>query len=302
LEIFMSNSIDTRHLRYFVVLADHLHFGKAAASLGIAQPALSQQISRLERELACKLVERRPRVALTQAGIVLLAEARQVLAALDYALASTLRSASGETGILSVGFASSAVLTHFSKIVSEYRRKFPNVLLSLRELAPQDETAAVRAGVVDVAFVREISADPDLRFDIIAKESLVVVLPRHHKLTESKTVRLESLRNEPFIHFPREIAPSLYDQIQLACRGAGFQPRVVQDVREWLTELSLVRAGLGVAIVPSSLEAIRPTGVTFRPIRGRASKAAIALCYSQSRLRAPAAAFLETAGTVVDAG
>lgn len=298
----MTTRIHLRHLRYFVALAEELHFGRAARRLRIAQPALSQQIRVLEDALACVLVERRPQVALTDAGRVFLEEARQTLARMERGIQATQRMARGESGALAVGFAASAVLTRFSEIIREYRERFPGVELDLRELSPAAEVEAIRTGAVDVAFVREIGNSPDLAYTTLFQEPLAVLLPPGHPLSATEVVDLRALAGEAFVHFPREIAPSLYDQVLLACRDAGFLPRVVQQAREWLTELSLVQAGLGVALVPRSFERIRWGEVSVRPLLDQTRRATIALCHRREGLFGAAAAFAQLARGVTAGG
>jgi DNA-binding transcriptional LysR family regulator len=298
----MSMHVHLRHLRYFVALAEELHFGRAARRLRIAQPALSQQILALEQALGATLLRRRPQVALTDAGRVFLEEARQILERVRRGIEATQRTARGESGSLSVGYAASAVLTHFPEIIRRYRDQFPGVALDLRELSPSAEVESVRTGAVEVAFVREIGESPDLVYTTIVQEPLSVLLPPGHPLVAADQVPLEALAEEAFVHFPREIAPALYDEILLACREAGFLPRVVQQAREWITEISLVQAGLGVALVPRSFERVRWGDTSLRPLTDPKPRAAISLCHRRDPLSAAATAFARLAGKVVSAG
>lgn len=298
----MSSRVDLRRLRYFVALAEELHFGRAARRLRIAQPALSQQMRALEQALGCVLVERRPQVALTAAGRVLLEEARQALAGVQRGIEAAQRAARGESGWLPVGFAGSAVLTRFPEIIRRYRERYPAVVLDLRELSPAAEIESIRTGAVDVAFVRETADTRELVYDTLVREPLAVLLPAGHPLAEAGCVDLQALAEEAFVHFPREIAPSLYDEIMLACRDAGFLPRVVQQAREWLTEFSLVQAGLGVALVPRSFEQIRWGGVAVRPLSDPAPRATIALCHRRNDLSPAAAAFVSIARELASGG
>lgn len=291
----MTDAVDLRQLRYFLTLAEELHFGRAAERLGIAQPALSQQVGALERAFGCALLTRKPRVALTEPGRILRREAQQTLARFDRGIAATLRVVRGEAGPLSVGFSASAVLTFFPELVQQYHQRFPDVTLHLRELSAAAEVECVRASAVDVAFIREIAADGELVHEVVVREPLVVLLPRRHPLARSARVRLAALAREPFVHFPREVAPALYDQIQARCQREGFAPRVVQEVREWLTEISLVQAGIGVALVPASFKRLRLGGVSCRPLIGRVEHTSIALCYRREGLSPAAAAFIAMA-------
>ncbi len=292
----MSPRIQLRHLRYFIALAEELHFGRAAARLRIAQPALSQQIRVLEDAVGCVLLERRPQVALTPAGRVFLEEARQTLLRVQQGVDATQRIARGESATLTVGFAASAVLTLVPEIIRRYRERFPAVALDLRELSPPEEVELVRTGAVEVAFVREIADAPELVYTTLVREPLVALLPPGHALADAECVDVRALAAEPFVHFPREIAPTLYDQVMSACTAAGFVPRVVQQVREWLTELSLVEAGVGVALVPASFARVRWGGVVVRPLSDFTPRTSVALCHRRDGLSGPAAAFVRLAG------
>lgn len=276
--------LELRHLHYFLAVAEELHFGRAAARLGIEQPPLSQQIRRLEEMLGCRLFVRRPRVALTGAGEVLLGVARRTLAQVARGVEATRQAGRGETGTLAVGFAASAVLTRFPKLIRAYRERFPEVAIRLTELAPEAELQAIRDGVIDVGFVREQSVAEGLVYETWMQEPFVALLPPGHRLASEPAVAVEHLAGEPFVHFARDVAPSLYDQVATLCRGAGFVPRVVQEVREWLTHISLVEAGLGVSLVPASVEKLAWGGVSYRPLRHCALQAAIALCYPREEL------------------
>lgn len=291
----MTYEITVRQLRYFLMLGDELHFGRAAMRLGIAQPALSQQLRVLEAAIGSPLIRRRPSVALTPAGEALLSEARQSLARFDLGIARARLVASGDAGPLAIGFAASAVLTHLPELIQRYRRDHPNVHLDLRVLTPAEEREAVSVGMVDVAFVREIAPDPYVRYVPVVKERFAVLLPRRHPLAPRTRVRAEQLAGEPFVHFPRDVAPSLHDQIDALCIGAGFSPHVVQETREWLTEISLVQAGVGVAIVPDSIRGLRLGRVLLRPIVGSRVTTTIHLCMRRDGISQAARLFAEMA-------
>lgn len=291
----MTSGVSLRQLRYVMTLAEELHFGRAAERLGIAQPALSQQLSALEAAIGCLLFTRRPRVALTPPGSAFVQEAAQVLGRLERGIEATRRVASGEVGPLTVGFAASAVLTDLPEIIRQYRAAYPGIILNLQELPAHREIEVIRSGEVDVAFVREFDSSPDIRYEVVLQESLGVLLPPQHPLVSSGEIAVRELEDQPFVHFPREIAPTLYDQIQSACRDAGFLPRVVQYVREWLTLIALVQSGFGVAIVPSSFHMLGWGGVSYRPLAGSVSRPTIALCYRSDNVSAAGEAFLDFA-------
>jgi DNA-binding transcriptional LysR family regulator len=260
--------MELRHLRYFVAVAEELHFGRAAERLHMAQPPLSLQIQALERELGVRLFERtRRRVVLTEAGRLFLAEANATLAQAGRAVTVAQRSARGEMGRIEVGFTPGAPFNAFlPTIIRRYRDSFPAVDLVLRELNTSQQITALQEGKLDVGFVRpplNLSAE-DLRLITILHEPLVLALQEEHPLAKQRTIAIADLAGEPFIMYPREVAANLYDLIVALCRKAGFNPRVVQEARQMATIISLVSAGLGVSLVPVSLTQVHMHGVVYR--------------------------------------
>jgi DNA-binding transcriptional LysR family regulator len=263
----MSLPIELRHLRYFTAVAEELHFGRAAERMGIAQPALSQQIKSLEAIIGHTLFERRPQVRLTPAGEALLEVAGRTLAQVEEGIDLTRRTGRGEVGKITVGFAASILTTALPEILRTYRERFPEVELRLRELSSAMQVAALADGSIDVGFLREaVEHSADLICEPVLREEFVAVLPPKHPLVMRRQLALSDLREEPFVHFPRAVAHALYDQIADACQRAGFRPRVVQEAQEWLTILGLVEAGLGVSVVPASFCRLRWGGVQYRPL------------------------------------
>ena len=291
----MNHSVDIRHLRYFVAVAEELHFGRAAKRLYIEQPPLSQQIQRLERNLGCQLFERKPKVVLTEAGKTLLEVARRTISQVDQGIKMTRQVGLGGVGTLSIGFASSAILGPLPEIIRHYRKKFPEVMIRLQELNPAEELESIRANHIDLGLVRERDNFPTLKYEIIVKEPFGVLLPPNHPLSKhKKKLSPGMLVKEPFVHFPREIAPTLYEQIAEICRSAGFTPQIAQESSEWLTEVSLVEAGLGVAIVPASVGRLKLGGVKFIPLETQI-RSIIALCYPSENIKPNTSAFLQIA-------
>lgn len=277
----MTQTIELRHLRYFAAVAEELHFGRAAERLGIAQPPLSQQIKSLEEFVGYALFERRPQVRLTTAGEALLEVARRTLAQVEEGLELTRRAGRGEAGRITVGFAASILTTTLPEILRNYREQFPGVELRLRELSSAAQAAALAEGGIDVGFVREAAVVPgsDLVCEPILREEFVAVLPPAHTLAGREQLPLVDLAEEPFVHFPRAVAPALFDQIAEACGRAGFRPRVVQEAQEWLTIIGLVEAGLGVSLVPASFRRLRWGGVQYRPLGPQREFTDIFVCW-----------------------
>jgi DNA-binding transcriptional LysR family regulator len=288
----MIQNIELRHLRYFLALAEELHFSRAANRLGIAQPPLSQQIQRLEEMLGVKLFVRRPKVRLTEAGEALLIVARRALAQAEQGFEDVRRAGRGEGGTLVVGFATSTLLGPLPGIIRVYRRRYPGVRLSLRELSTAEQQKALDSGAIELGFLREPVTDETLSCETILSEPFAVVLPPRHPLNRCSEIDLADLAREPFVHFPREVAPTLYDQVVGICRDAGFTPLVTQEASEWLTIVGLVEADLGVSLVPSSFRKLGWGAVQYRPLRKVRTRTSVALCYKAKSLSPQAEQFI----------
>ncbi|TBW32020.1 LysR family transcriptional regulator [Azotobacter chroococcum] len=262
--------MELRHLRYFIAVAEELHFGRAAEQLGISQPPLSQQIQALEEELGVRLFERtNRRVALSEVGRLFLPEARQVLAQLEQAVAVARRAQRGELGELKVGFTSSAPFTStIPRAIRAFRQACPEVHLDLRELSSRGVAEAVHEGRLQVGVLRPLAPLPEelVALELFA-EPLVVVLPVGHPLAGGADgVRLAELGEEPFVFFPRSFGTGLYDQLLELARAAGFVPRIVQEASEAMTLIGLVATGLGVTVLPASFSRMRIDGVVCRTL------------------------------------
>ncbi|MBW4610943.1 MAG: LysR family transcriptional regulator [Hassallia sp. WJT32-NPBG1] len=291
--------MELRHLRYFVTLAEELHFGRAAERLHIAQPPLSQQIRQLETELGFELFHRTKRkVQLTEAGQVFLDEVQQIFKQLEQAIQVGRQTSRGEMGQLVVGFVSSAPYNILPKILRSFRSSVPEVRLELHELTTNEQFRWLRESRIDVGFVRPPVEDT-FNFETIFQESLMVALPDTHLLAHQSDVCLRSLKNEPFILFPRLLAPGLYDLIISLCQQAGFSPNVTQEAIQMQTIVSLVAGGLGIAIVPESLQNLQRTGVVYKIIQEPTPKTAIAIIWRQNDRSATVQKFLEIARLAV---
>ncbi|MBO3463937.1 LysR family transcriptional regulator [Aetokthonos hydrillicola Thurmond2011] len=278
--------MELRHLRYFVTLAEELHFGRAAQRLHIAQPPLSQQIRQLELELGFELFHRTKRmVQLTEAGQVFLTEVKRVLEQLDQAIQIAQQTSRGEAGRLVIGFVSSASYNVLPKILRIFRKCVPSVVLELRELTTNEQLQWLREGRIDVGFLRPPVEEALFSTETIFREMLVVALPEGHRLAHEPQVFVSSLCNEPFILFPRRNAPGVYDNIISLCQQAGFSPKVSQEAIEMQTIVSLVAAEMGVAIVPASLQNLQRTGVIYKTLEEPSPEVAINIiwkCYNTS--------------------
>ena len=260
--------MELRHLRYFIAVAEELHFTKAAERLHIAQPPLSQQIQQLEAELKVKLFHRQTKrqVQLTEAGKVFLQEAYQLLVQLETAVALTQRIGRGQTGRLRIGFTSLVIYDLLPLILQEFHAQFQEVELVLRELTTSQQEQALRDSLIDVGFAHPPLEDDTLSYKCIHKQTLVVALPSTHSLAQQEQISVRSLLNEPLIVFPRYLAPGLYDRIMSLFGQENCQPNITQSAIQMQTIIALVSARMGVAIVPSSLQNLQRPGVAYRPI------------------------------------
>ena len=269
--------MELRHFRYFIAVAEEGHITRAAERLGMQQPPLSQQIKALERELGVQLLRRKPRgVELTEAGRALLDDARAILAHVDHAFATTRRTARGEQGRIAVGFTSSAPFHPFvPRVIRAFREAYPLVALTLDESGTTELIADLRNDRVDAAFIRTPVADPmGLTVNPLLEEAMLVALPSGHarapRDAEGAALPLAALAGETFVVYRRPSGPGLYDAIFSACHAAGFSPIVAQEAPRIVSTLNLVAAGLGVAIVPASLQRMQMDGVVYRRLAGAA--------------------------------
>jgi len=274
--------MELRHLRYFLAVADELHFTRAAKKLGMEQPPLSQQIRALETEIGTPLFHRHARtVTLTNAGQVFLDDARQILAHVQRATDHARRVARGNLGRIGVGMINSAPFHPFvPRVLREYGQQYPEVALSLDENSTPVLAAAVLADQLDIAFVRPLlGEEPGLVTEALFDEEVLVALPQAHRLAAEPALHLAQLRAEPFVLFSRPVGSGLYDDILAACGRAGFSPRIGQEASQVTSIVNLVAAGLGVSLVPASMQQIHSDGVAYRTIIGDAPKARMSLVY-----------------------
>jgi DNA-binding transcriptional LysR family regulator len=264
-----NHGIELRHLRYFVAVAEHGGFRRAAEHLHVSQPPLSQQIAQLEARLGAPLLVRSRRgTGLTAAGEAFLRDARLLLADLDRAVETARRAAAGRTGLVRLGFVGSAAYPIVPDIVRAFRAAHPDVEVRLRELSTSEQLDALATGSLDVGFARSPLDEPALEVEPVATEPILAALPHGHHLAAAPEVRLEDLAAEPFVMFPRAQAPAFFDHLVNRVAVAGAVPRIAQEAREMHTIVSLVAAGLGVSLVPASVSALAFADVVYRPIAG----------------------------------
>jgi len=257
--------MELRHLRYFIAVAEELHFGRAAQVLGISQPPLSQQIQALEQELGARLFDRtNRRVALSEAGRLFLEEARRVLAQVDKAADVARRAQLGELGELKIGFTSSAPFnSSIPQAIFAFRQTFPAVHLDLKEMSSREVAEGLVDESIEVGIMRPLALPDSLSAVELFREPLVAVIRADHPLAEGSEdgLQLAALADEPFVFFPRSYGSGLYAQLLSLARQAGFSPHFSQEAGEAMTIIGLVSAGLGVSVLPASFQHMRIKGV-----------------------------------------
>lgn len=263
----MDEEIELRHLRYFLAVAETLHFSKAAQHLGIAQPPLSQQIKRLEQLLGHRLFDRTTRgVKLTLAGQLLAERARSTMEKVQDDLTQVRRLGRGEEGTLTVGYSGSVMFTELPAAIESYRRRYPKVELRLREFSTALQIAALLNGTLDLGFLRDGDPTGGIEVNTLLEEPYVAVLPHAHPLARKRSLRVRDLRKEPFILFARRMGPLAFDRTIACCEKNGFRPNIVQDAPQWPTLVRLVAAGLGVSLAPACVATVAIPGAVYREV------------------------------------
>jgi DNA-binding transcriptional LysR family regulator len=260
--------LELRHLHYFHAVAEERHFGRAAMRLGIAQPPLSQQIQRLEETLGVELFDRsQRRTRLTAAGRALAARVPAVLEAAAALRDDAQQAARGRTGVLRVGVGASAALAILPELIARFRASNPRVVVRLDDATSRPHVERLRQRLIDVALMREVVELEGVRATIVREESLLAVLPRTHRFARRLALRLAELGGEPFVLFPRDSSPTLYDELHAACARAGYTPRVVDQATEWPTVAGMVAAGIGITIAPESVAVMPREGAVYVRLR-----------------------------------
>ena len=289
--------MEFRHLRYFIAVAEELHFGRAAQVLGISQPPLSQQIQALEHELGARLFERtNRRVELSEAGRLFLQEARLVLAQVDKAADVARRAQLGELGELKIGFTSSAPFnSSIPQAIFAFRQAFPAVHLNLQEMSSTQVAESLVDESIQVGLMRPLPLPDSLSMVELMREPLVAVLNADHPLVHSseRGLHLAQLAEEPFVFFPRSYGSGLYAQLLNLARDAGFSPHFAQEAGEAMTIIGLVAAGLGVSVLPASYQRIRIDGVVYRTLLDQEAVTAVWLVQRKGVQTPMAKAFVE---------
>ena len=259
--------MDLRKLRYFSVLAEEKHFGRAAKRLALSQPPLSLAVKQLEAEIGAKLFERDSRnVSLTPAGEALKREALILLRRADEARLLVKAVSEGKGGRLRVGFVGSMLYRGLPDIIAAFKAASPTTELLLRELNTVEQVAAFARDEIDLGFTFGRSVPEELLGFCYHSEPFVACLPAGHKYASAKRIALAKLQHEEFIFFARDISPDYHQSIVAACLSVGFAPRIRHEVRHWMSVVSFVAHGIGVSLVPSTLTSSNVSNVVFVPL------------------------------------
>ena len=272
--------MELRHLKYFVAVAEELHFGRAAKKLNIAQPPLSQQIMHLEEELGIKLFDRsRRKIQMTAAGSHFLNEARQVLSHVEQAAETARRIHGGKAGRLVVGFVGSVIHTFLPEGLRLFRERFPEVELELHEMNTSEQIKSLHAKRMDVGFLYTGAHDPVLSSKTLTLAPLLAVLHNNHHLSGRRSVNIKQLANEPFIANTRSSEPVVRDAFISLCHSAGFSPKIAQEAGQVQTVLGLVASGMGACLLPDFIKNIRRPGVQYIPLSGSPPEVQLAVVW-----------------------
>lgn len=286
--------MDIRRLRYFLVLADELHFGRAASRLAISQPPLSVNIRQLEESIGAKLFERNhQKVRLTAAGEALVPAAQALIDRMNSTMHQIRDIDNGVTGHLRIGFVGGLLYQGLPELLHQFQQSRPGLQLNMLELNTKDQLSELAHGSLDVGFIHSSRLPDGVSSLLFSCEKLVLCLPLHHPLANQQAVHLTQLRHDKFIVFSRQVSPYYYDRIQSLCLSAGIDPDIRCEARHWLSVISLVAQGFGIAVVPASLQHAAMAGVCFTTLE-EVAPLSQAYCIWQTDDRRPLlAAFVE---------
>ena len=288
--------MELRHLRYFLAVAQTLNFTKAAEHLHMAQPPLSRQIRELEDELGVELFDRRgKRVTLSSAGMVFADRAQRILASADAAVIDSQRAARGEIGRLAVGFFEHIAYTLLPALIREFQQRFPDVSIELRWFTAAEQFNALARGEVDVAFVRAVPPDTELRSTMILREPFVVALAKDNPLATKRTISIVDCANMRVINYRKDVAPDYHAIINQLCALGGFSPSPLFEMGQIYASLGLVSSGFGIALVPASVQHVHMDNVVYRPLRERQAVSELQLAWTNPSPPAVLSAFVELA-------
>ncbi len=287
--------MELRHLRYFIALAEELHFGRAAARLHITQPPLSRQLKELEKELEVVLLARNNKVVkLTEPGRIFLEHARHLQEILDRAIKLTRKAHRGEFGRLAIGYLGGAAFHLLPNVLRHFRENHPDVELALHGMITSEQLEALLKGSIDVGIMRPTSSLHEYKSELILREPFVVALPIEHRLARRRDIHIRNLAQEKFVMLPATPSGGLYRKIMELCLQAKLEPKIVQVATEIRSVVGLVGAGIGISIVPSSVQRMNISNVVYRRLRGVRSYAEMVMVWREDGETPVVAQFLRT--------
>ena len=261
--------MEFRHLRYFLALAEELHFGRAAQRLSISQPPLSLNIQQLEASVGARLFTRNSRgVQLTAAGQAFVPAARALLAQAGAAMREAREVAQGQAGELQIGFAGTLLYCGLPQMLQRFQDSHPRLRLALRELSSSEQLAELVRDRLDVGFVHTPRVPPGFEQVLVASQPMVVCLPAGHALAKKRQLDVQALQGQALVVVSRAVSPDYHERILAECELAGWRPPVVHELRHWLSVVALVAQGQGAALVPAALAQSALAGAAFVPLRG----------------------------------
>ncbi|HEX2545106.1 MAG TPA: LysR substrate-binding domain-containing protein [Ramlibacter sp.] len=265
--------MEFRHLRYFLALSEELHFGRAARRLHISQPPLSLNIRQLEESIGARLFHRTSReVRLTAAGRAFLPAARAMLEQAEESARHAREVEQGYEGRLRIGLVSSMLYRGLPDLLREFQVRHPQLRVMLRELNSHDQMMDVLQGRLDVGFVHTMRVPAEISRLLVASEPFLCCVPSGHPLAKARRLKLRRLQEEAFVMFSRDASPDYYERVLAICSDAGFYPEVRHEVRHWLSVVSMVAQGLGVALVPAALKVSGIPGAAFVPLEASTAR------------------------------
>jgi DNA-binding transcriptional LysR family regulator len=274
--------MDLRQIRYFIVVAEELHFRQAAERLKMTQPALSKQIMVLEKDIGVQLLSRTKRVVqLTHAGQAFLARARNLLAQAEETIQIARRTARGEEGQLTIGATPPATQNMLPDLLRTFRDRFPKVELNLSLLTTESQVVALNQRQIDIGFLHPPIDGRGLDLYPVHEEDFIAVLPKDHRLLKYDKIPLAQFAGESFIILPRHESPVLYDQFVQFCQKLGFQPNIVKEVLDLQTRICLIAAGVGISFVSEGLHDAVGANVVCRPLEYCPIKQKLAAAWRQ---------------------
>ncbi len=286
--------MELRHLRYFLEVTHDLNMTKAAKRLNMSQPPLSRQIKQLEDELGAELFDRSGgQLRLTQAGKFLIRKARIIFANVEETKMAMKRIGKKHHTWLNIGFVPSTIYGFLPDFIRHYRKANPKVEIGLSELMSQDQVVALKAGIIDIGLGRMMMDDPEVKCEVLFKEDLMTVVPKNHPLSKKASISLKHLENEPIILYPVKPRPNYSDFISALFVKQKLKINVIQEVQELQTTLGLVASGIGISIVPTSVQKMRSGDVVYIPFKDKDITSPVVMMYRDQELSPELAQFIK---------